>query len=135
MAEITEYSNTQANAIREIIGGDAGFHTDFYVADFPFSAMLSDTENGGTTIQPNCEADITLSALTYTVKLNRSDERKCWFFTVTQGDEQIQGIVHFNVIYNAKGLFSFAFLNDSQNDGFADVSLNLPYSNFFVMRK
>lgn len=135
MAELTDYSNIQAKAISEIVKNDAGFHTEFYVADLPLESSLSDTDDGTTFVQTDFEADITLSSLTYTIQMNKSNEQKCWFFTVTSDDEVVQGVLHFNTIYNSKGLFSFAFLNDSQVDDFDGITLGIPYCNFFLMRK
>lgn len=135
MAELTEYSEIQAKAITEIVANDADFHTEFYIAEYPLLSALSDADDGTTFVQPNCETDITLSSLTYTIQLNKSNEQKCWFFNVTSEDETIQGILHFNTIYNSKGLFSFAFLNDTQADDFEGITLGIPYCNFFLMRK
>lgn len=135
MAELSDFSDIQAKAISEIVKNDAGFHTEFYVADLPFESSLSDADDGTTFVQTDFEADITLSSLTYTIQMNKSNEQKCWFFTVTSDDEVVQGVLHFNTIYNSKGLFSFAFLNDSQVYDFDGITLGIPYCNFFLMRK
>lgn len=135
MAELTDYSDIQSKAISEIVENDNGFHTEFYIAESPFVSSLSETDDGTTFVQPNFEADIVLSSLTYTVQFEKSNEQKCWFFTVINDEEKIQGIIHFNTIYNSKGLFSFAFLNDSQIDDFDGITMGIPYCNFFLMRK
>lgn len=135
MAELTEYSDIQAKCITEIVKNDAGFHTEFYIADSPLASALADADDGTTFVQTNFDADITLSSLSYTIQMNKCNEQKCWFFTVTSEDQVVQGVFHFNTIYNSKGLFSFAFLNDSQVDDFDGITLGIPYCNFFLMRK
>lgn len=135
MAELSDYSEIQTKVISEIVKNDAGFHTEFYIADSPLLSALSDADDGTTFVQPNCEADITLSSLTYTIQLEKSNEQKCWFFTVISDEDTIKGVLHFNTIYNSKGLFSFAFLNDSQIDDFNGITMGIPYCNFFLMRK
>lgn len=135
MAEITEYTDTQANMMKEMVRNDNGFHTSFSISDMPFMEMQRVDGDGMTITDASSTVSLVTDGGTARVDLRHSDERKCWFFTFSDGSEEIKGIVHFNTVYNAKGIVAFAFMNDSNLDDDASITRFLPYSNFFVMRK
>ena len=135
MDELADYSNTQAKVIREVVANDRGFHSSYYIADEPFYGMLNETEDGVLFTSPNCEASLTMSSTEYSLSVTRSDELKCWFFAFSYGEEETRGIIHFNTIYNAKGMTAIAFLNDSEEGDFDSINRNLPYSNILLLRK
>ena len=133
MADITEYSDIQQNAIREIVENDKGFHRTYLIADFPFYAMLEETENGQNVVKKNVSCSLSTSGNDYTLTIWYSAEQKCWFYNLNSLGEEVNGIVHYNTVCNAMGDLAFVILNDNLND--TDLSNSLPYSNVFVMRK
>ena len=135
MADITEYSNAQANMMREIVRNDGGFHTSFSISDTPFMEMQRVSGDGMTFTDASATVSLVTDGGTARIDLRHSDERRCWFFTFTEGLEEIKGIIHFNTVYNAKGFVAFAFMNDSGLDDDDSITRLLPYTNFFVMRK
>lgn len=130
-----ELSELQQKVVREIIKNDNGFHASFSTAEYPLYNMLSDSEDGLTIVSECGMAEISDSAINLTLKVWLSREQKCWFFKMITKDNEINGVVHFNTIYNSKGTVSFAFLNDSVLDSVDDITRAIAYSTIFVMRK
>lgn len=135
MAELAEYSNIQSETMQDIVNNDNGFHNTFMVADNPLYEMLQENEKGLTFTQGSATVSLTFGSSALTLNVRHSNEQKCWFFSVSFGNDKYNGIVHFNTIYNPKGKMSFAFLSDSNSDDIESVTRLLPYINFFVMRK
>lgn len=135
MASITEYNGIQADTMKEVVKNDNGFHTSFFIADVPFSEMAQINADGKTFTLASATVSLMVSGGTARIDLRHSEEQKCWFFTVAIGTEEIKGIVHFNTVYNAKGLHSFVFLNETELDDDASITRLLPYANFFIMEK
>lgn len=135
MEGLEGYTECQKKTIEEIITNDKGFHTSFMIADIPLAGMLYETEDGIQEVQRCVSASVSNSSLSYDISLYFSEERNCWFFTVTSGTETFQGILHFNTIYNAKGEFAFAFINDNAAATSKEITAALPYCNFLLMRK
>lgn len=135
MAKVTEYSEIQEKAMREVVKNDNNFHTSYYIADAPFVEMLQTDENGMSFTIGGATVSLVVPGGTARIDLRRSEEQKCWFFTVLINDEEIKGIVHFNSVYNAKGISSFMFVNETALDDYDSINRLLPYSNFFIMEK
>ena len=135
MAELTEYSYTQQKVIKEVVANDNGFHTGIYIAEQPLYDMISQNDDGTNVTKLNVDSPLSLGSETYDLNVRFSQEQNCWFFTVTYGTETFSGIVHFNTVYNAKGLVSIVILNDNTSDNTEDISIALPFSNVLVLRK
>ncbi len=133
MADISDFSTNQQNIMKEVVENDRGFHTSFMIAETPFYGMLEELEDGGYTVNQNVECSLSSGGSDYTIQLHYSKEQTCWFYLLTYLSEEIRGIVHYNTVLNAKGELSFVILNDNTES--EDISMSLPYSNVFVMRK
>lgn len=132
---IDEYSERVQSAILEIAGGDGGFHSQAMAAALPFYDMLEQGEDGTLSVSPSAEVSIGGGSIDFDVTLRKSDEEKAWFFTVSFGTERFDGVLRFNAIYNARGAFSFAFLNDAEVSDYEDITQAIPYITFFAMVK
>lgn len=143
-------SEKQRNIILDIKERDNGFHSMFMLADAPFSAISEPTEDGFDYIKPNTMFTVEGAGMSYDVSLRLSDEltllpdksdadkdnaKATWFFTIKWGSERIDGILHFNTVYNAESDTAFAFLNDNPSDLTDDISHALAFTNLLVMRK
>lgn len=135
MANVTEYSEIQQQAMRKIVKNDNNFHTSYYIADVPFAEMLQTNADGITFTIASATVSLVVPGGTAKIDLRHSDEQKCWFFTAEIGGEEIKGIVHFNTAYNAKGLNTIVFLNETALDDDESITRLLPYSNIFIMGK
>lgn len=133
MADLSEYSTTQQKVMTEIVSNDRGFHDTYMIADMPFYSMLQELDNGETTVRRDVSCSLNTGGSDYTLQLHYSEEQKVWFYTMTYLGEEIRGVVHYNTLFNSMGDLSFAILNDNVSD--TDISISLPYSNVFVMRK
>lgn len=133
--DLQGFSDVQSKVITDIFDGDKGFHTNWLVADTPFSGMAYETEEGVVDVQKCAEASVSDSSGEYRIQLYFSDERNCWFFTVFTADDSFSGVLHFNTLYNAKGMFSFVFLNDSVDAATKTITMALPFSNFLLLRR
>lgn len=129
------FSEADKEVIEDIIEGDDGFHTEAFVSELPFNGMLVTDENGFTSVETDVSVSIGSEAAEFYVHLWRSDEQGCWFFTVTYGESEFSGVLNFNVIYNAKGEFSFAFVNSNEGTDLESITQSLPYTNFLAMVK
>ena len=133
MAELSEYTTTQQNVIKEIISNDNGLHSSYMIADAPFYGMLDELENGQLGVKKNVSSSLSTGGTEYDLQIFYSEEQGCWFYCLTSLGEEIRGVVHYNTVCNAMGEIAFAFLNDNVND--KDLSLSLPYTNILVLRK
>lgn len=133
MADLSEYSTAQQKVIKELVKNDRGFHNSFMIADMPFYGMLEEMENGETTVSTDISCSLNSGGTDITLYLHYSTEQNCWFYTMNYLGEEIRGIVHYNTLFNSMGELAFAILNDNVSD--TDLSLSLPYSNVFIMRK
>lgn len=132
---LSSYSEKVQKVITDIWERDDGFHSQIMAADLPFYEMLGQDSNGILYTEDKAVVSIGSGGAEFTVELRRSDEQKCWFFKASFGSDEFDGIVRFNTLYNAKGLFSFAFLNDTEPTDFDDATQALPYSSFLAMVK
>lgn len=135
MASVTEYSAIQEKTMREIVKNDNKFHSSYYISDIPFAEMLQTSSDGLAFTIASATVTLVVPGGTARIDLRHSEEQKCWFFTVVIGAEEIKGIVHFNTVYNAKGIAAFSFLNDTTLDDDDSITRQLPYANFFIMEK
>lgn len=133
MADLSDYTTFQQKVMTDIVSYDKGFHTSFMIADNPFYGMMEVLDNGETAISKSVSCSLNTGGTDYTLELHYSEEQKCWFYLFAYSGEEIRGIVHYNTVLNAKGELAFVILNDSTED--ADITLSLPYSNIFVMRR
>ena len=132
MADLSDYSDFQQKVIKEIKSNDRDFHTEFMIADYPFSEMIVETESGMTSINPNVTIPVTDGGSEYNLNVYYSPEQKDWFFCFYTPTDEIRGVLHYNTIYNGMGEIAFAVLNDNI-DG--DMDMSLPYSNLLLLRK
>ena len=65
----------------------------------------------------------------------KSTEQNCWFVKVEYGEEEYNGIVHYNCVLNWGGSSAFAFLNSNEGVDFNDITNTLKYTNIVVMVK
>ena len=135
MAELTDYSEKQRLIIESIKDGDKGFHSEYLIADYPLYGMLATQSDGGKFTQTNSSAEVAIGSDVYSIGMRLCSEQECWFFTVTNGTDVVTGVLHFNTVYNAKGMFSIVFLNDSEEVSAEGISNALPYTNILIMRK
>lgn len=135
MAELYEYSEKQQKIMYDAVKNDNGFHSSFSISEIPLAEMLSVDDRGLEFTQKSATVSINSEVITYRLDIRFSDEQNCWFFTITDGTSSFSGIIHFNTIYNARGEFAVIFLNDSELDDSNSITMALPYSNIFVMRK
>lgn len=133
MAEISEYTTPQQNVIKEIIKNDKNLHNNYLIADLPFYNMLDELDNGQLSVRKNVSCSLSTGSVDYELQIFYSKEQECWFYCLTNMQEEIRGIVHYNTVCNAKGELAFAILNDNISD--TDLSMSLPYSNVLVLRK
>lgn len=133
MAELSDYSTTQQKVIKEIVSNDNNFHTSFMIAEMPFFGMLEEVDDGSTIIKRDVMCLLNTGGIDYSIQLHYSEEQNCWFYLLSYLGEEIRGIVHYNTVFNAMGELAFVILNDNIND--TDLSISLPYSNVFIMRK
>lgn len=133
MASISDYSDTQQKVIKEILTNDKGFHNTYLIADVPLFPMLEELDNGELTVKKDVACTLSTGGSNYTLRIWYSVEQSCWFYSLKNLGEEINGVVHYNTVLNAMGELSFAFLNDNVND--KDLNNSLPYSNILVMRK
>ena len=133
MTDLSEYTTAQQKVIKEIVSNDNGFHTEFSIANMPFYGMLEELDNGQLGIKKNVLSSLSLGSVDFNLQISYSEEQKCWFYNLAHLGEEIRGIVHYNTVFNAMGEIAFAILND--NISGSDLSLSLPYSNVFVLRK
>lgn len=133
MLDLSEYSTIQQKVINEIISNDGGFHTTCMIGDMPFYDMIEELSNGEISVKRNIISPLSTGSIDYNLQLFYSEEQKCWFYTFSDLGDEINGIVRYNTIVNAKGEIAFAILNDNEND--ADISASLPYSNILILRK
>lgn len=132
MADLSDYSTFQQKTVREIVSNDRGFHTDFRIADYPFSEMIVETDSGMTSIIPNVTIPVSDGETEYNLNVRYSSETKSWWFCLYTPTDEIRGILHYNTVYNAMGEIAFAVLNDNVS---GDMDLSLPYSNLLILRK
>lgn len=132
MADLTDYTTFQQKVIKEIVSNDRGFHTQFMIADYPFSEMLIEAESGQNIITPNATIPVSDGETEYNLNIRYSEETKMWWFCLYTSTDEIRGVLHYNTVYNAMGEIAFAVLNDNI-DG--DMANSLPYSNLLVLRK
>lgn len=132
---LSDYSDKVKGVISDIWTRDDGFHSQIMVSDVPFYEMLESDSNGVLYTEDNVIASMESGGMEFTAELKKSTEMKCWFFKVKFGSDEFDGVVRFNTLYNAKGPFSFAFLNDTELSDFDDVTQALPYSSFLAMVK
>lgn len=133
MADITEYSDIQQKAMKEIVKLDSGLHTTFLISDLPLYGMLDQLDNGEMVVKRDVACSLSTGVVNYDIRIWYSVEQSCWFYTLSYLGEEVTGVVHYNTALNAMGELSFAFLNDNEED--KDLSNSLPYSNIFIMRK
>lgn len=133
MSDVSEYSTIQQEVIKEVVKNDKGFHSSYMIAEMPFYEMLVELDNGQTSIRKSVSCPLCTESVDYSLQLNYSDEQKCWFYELKYLGEEIRGVVHYNTVLNAMGELSFVILNDNVDD--KDLSVSLPYSNVFVLRK
>lgn len=145
--ELNQLSERQKNYAVDAIASDNGFHNTYLLSMAPFIAMISETDSGSIVVSQSAMAEVSDSASSYTIRVWRSDEQKCWFFLVITGTDEIRGVLHFNTIYNAKGETSIMFLNDAEmelpeevteetkSEWVKKITQNIAYSNILVMRK
>ena len=120
MSDISEYSTTQQKVIKEIVTNDNGFHSSYMIADMPFYGMLTELENGQISVRSNVTCPLSTGSVDYELQLFYSSERSCWFYVMSNSDDEIRGIVRYNTVVNAKGELAGAFAF-----GGADVQANL----------
>lgn len=137
MSELDQLSEAQKEMATKMISDDKGFHSTYLLANIPFDSMMSETDIGTIAVSECAMAEISDSASNYTIKVWLSEEQKCWFFLFTTGTDEIRGVLHFNTLYNARGVVSFAFLNNNQDNYLTaeQIKQNIAYSNILVMRK
>ena len=135
MAELTDYSETQQKVIKEVIENDNGFHTGIYIAEQPLYDMISENDDGTIVTKQYVDSPLSLGSESYDLSVRYSQEQKCWFFTLAYGIDTFSGVVHFNTVYNPKGLVAFVILNDNPSDVVEDISIALPFSNVLLLRK
>lgn len=128
-------SERQTEIAKKILKEDAGFHSTYLIADYPFSSITKETESGLQYTNPHCSFNVSTGGTSYDITFRYSEELKTWFFTVEWSGGRFDGIVHFNTVYNAQGLNAFVILNDSSGDDPDSVGRNLQFSNFLVMVK
>lgn len=132
---ISGFSDREKEVITEIATNDNGFHSQAFTSELPFYGMLKQDEDGYTSIEDEVNVSVGSDAVDFQINLERSNNNVCWFFTLKFGEEQFDGIVRFNSVYNAKGTYSFAFVNDNDGKTFDDITKSLPYTTFFAMVK
>ena len=135
MANISDYSSTQQEIIKNIVNGDKGFHSSIMICDIPLIDMLSYADNDMQNIARNVSVNLSSFGRNYTLTLNYSENQKCWFFILSYSENEIRGIVHFNTVYNANAPVAFAFINDTSSDELNSVCQSLAYSNILIMEK
>ena len=135
MANISDYSSTQQEIIKNIVNGDKGFHSSIMICDIPLIDMLSYADNDMQNIARNVSVNLSSFGRNYTLTLNYSENQKCWFFILSYSENEIRGAVHFNTVYNANAPVSFAFINDTSSDELNSVCQSLAYSNILIMEK
>lgn len=135
MAELTDYSDKMQKVIKEAVANDKGFHSEYFIAEFPLSEMLLEDDKGLTFTQESATVAISSNSTNYNLLVRFSNEQNCWFFTISDGSEEFEGIVHFNTVYNAKSDFSFIFLNNNDSGEIYDITQSLPFTSVFIMRK
>ena len=135
MANISDYSSTQQEIIKNIVNGDKGFHSSIMICDIPLIDMLSYADNDMQNISRNVSVNLSSFGRNYTLTLNYSENQKCWFFILSYSENEIRGVVHFNTVYNANAPVSFAFINDTSSDELNSVCQSLAYSNILIMEK
>lgn len=128
-------SEKARRVISEIAEGDRGFHGQGFLSELPLAGMMSEDGNGFLHVSDAAAVSIGGNAATFSLSLERSSELSCWFFTVSFGDDEFSGIVRFNSVYNARGMFSFAFVNDNDGADTESITMSLPYTAFFAMVK
>ena len=133
--DLSDYSTNQQKVITEILEGDNNFHSGIYIAELPLYDMLQENEDDSTTVKKSAEVPLNIGSEDYTLSVRFSEEQKCWFVSFVYGDDEYNGILHFNTIYNPRGMFSFAIINDNTSDEINDVTSALPYSNVLFLRK
>jgi len=129
------FSEADVDVIEEIVEGDGGFHTSAFASELPLYGMLVTDENGFTSVESDVSVSIGSEAAEFYVHLWRSDEQECWLFTVTYGESEFNGVLNFNTVYNARGEFSFAFVNSNEGTDLESITQSLPYTNFLAMVK
>lgn len=132
---IAGFSDKEKKVITEIADNDRGFHSLAFAAEIPFYGMLEQDEDGYTSVADGVSVPIGGDGVDFTIRLERSNENQCWFFSLEFGEDRFDGIIQFNSVYNAKGMYSFAFVNDNDGSTFDDITKSLPYTTFFAMVK
>lgn len=128
-------SEKQTATVINILENDKGFHSTKLIADYPFSAISKETENGLEYVNPCCSFNVSTGGSSYDVAFRYSEELETWFFSVEWASGKYDGIVHFNTVYNAQDLNAFVILNDATGDDAESIRRNLQFSNFLVMVK
>lgn len=135
LSSVEGFSETEKSVMAEMVSGDKGFHSQAFASELPFYGMMSSDSEGFITISDSADVSIGEDGVEFNVSLKKSKDEDCWFFTVTFGDDEFDGVLRFNTIYNAKGIFSFAFINDNQGGTLESITQSLPYTTFFMMLK
>lgn len=134
-SQFSSYSETEQKAIVQIAENNNNFYNQFGIADLPFIEMEVHTEDNIIAIKPFVSVGISLNDSSYEVTLRKSSEQKCWFFSVSNGTEIYNGIVHYNTILNWDGMFAVAILNSNEGKSFEDITNTIQYSNFMILEK
>ena len=121
--------------LEEIVENNRNFYGSVNFSNMPLVDIASVNSNGLEVVSSFFTVPIDANGMSYNFTFKKSTEQNCWFVKVEYGEEEYNGIVHYNCVLNWGGASTFAFLNSNEGVDFNDITNTLKYTNIVVMVK
>ena len=128
-------SERERKALEEIVENNRNFYGSVNFSNMPLVDIASVNSNGIEVVSSFFTVPIDANGMSYNFTFRKSTEQNCWFVKVEYGEEEYNGIVHYNCVLNWGGSSAFAFLNSNEGVDFNDITNTLKYTNIVVMVK
>ena len=128
-------SERERKALEETVGNNKNLYSSVNFSNMPLVDIASVNSNGLEVVSSFFTVPIYANGMSYNFTFKKSTEQNCWFVKVEYGEEEYNGIVHYNCVLNWGGPSAFAFLNSNEGVDFNDITNTLKYTNIVVMVK
>ena len=128
-------SARERKTLEEIVENNRKFYGSINFSNMPLVDIATVNSNGLEVISSFFTVPIDVNGTSYNFTFRKSTEQSCWFVKVEFGEEEYNGIVHYNCVLNWGGSSAFSFLNSNDGVNFNDITNTLKYTNIVVMVK
>ena len=128
-------SARERKTLEEIVENNRNFYGSINFSNMPLVDIASVNSNGLEVVSSFFIFLIDANGMSYNFTFKKSTEQNCWFVKVEYGEEEYNGIVHYNCVLNWGGPSAFAFLNSNEGIDFNDITNTLKYTNIVIMVK